>query len=421
MTDQHQGFSILKFYVWFIFLIPTFWGYTRGSNTIGQLFVSISLFLYAVGSILIYKYKIKLIKSYSILFFLQVAAYTLTLAIRQTDSFTNISFSDYSDLSRPILYLIAVCFPVSLKLKEEEIIKLVRIIVKVSLLISVFDIIKLFSWGEDIMKLYTPLDPTSFNYQRLSGTFAYCYNYGFILIFDLLFILYSFKRKLAWSILTIALIFLTGSRSVLIATFLAIVLYFILSNKSIISKIIIILSTIFLISVIYSLLSFIDIPIVKDIIDNIDKLLSIADNGISSDGSAATRSRQLDFVLENFSEYPLLGAGPQKESSVPIEIQLGYYLSSWGVIGLIIFLSSLFTALYYAYKSFHPNNNDCISFSKSNFIWISAGLFVGMSTPITDQIRVFQIYYFIQGLQFCIYLKSHKTDNTYTSATKLMT
>ncbi|MDE6444896.1 MAG: O-antigen ligase family protein [Muribaculaceae bacterium] len=409
MNNNDTVIRIVKTYIWIIFLIPTFWGFTPGSNTLGQLFVSFFLFLFVIFSTLYVRKKIKFIKSYFLLFFLQITSYSITLGIRQTDLFSGISLSDYTDISRPVLYLFAISFPFSLDLKQEDVLKITRTIVKVSLLVALFDIIKLFPQGETIMKLYTPLKPSSFNYQRLSGTFAYCYNYGFILILDLLLILYYSNHKLIYSLFTIILIFLTGSRSVLIATIMALFLYFVISPRSILSKISIIAVASVSIIVLYGLISSLEIPIIQDITTNIDKLLSIADNGISADGSAATRGRQIEVVFKNFHTSPICGSGPLKESAAPIEIQFGYYLSAWGILGLCIILSLLFMTIYYSYKTIKISSDDSVSFSKANLIWIISGVFVGMSTPITDQIRVFQLYYLVQGIQFCIYYQNKKS------------
>lgn len=103
-------------------------------------------------------------------------------------------------------------------------------------------------------------------------------------------------------------------------------------------------------------------------------------------------------------------SGPTKDE-LPIEMQLGYYVSSWGICGLIIFIILQFCFFDSAIKGALSNKKDYLyKFSKSNAIWIISSFIVGMSTPITDQIRVFQIYFIIQGYQYAIANKNVSTS-----------
>lgn len=247
--------KILKIYIWLIFLFPTFWGFSKGSNSLGQLLISVSLFLFVI-TYSIFKYNsIKFIKSYLCVFSLQLLFYLFTLTIRTADFRSLITISDFSDIIRPILYLVAVSAPISLGIKKKDVNSVCKTLVFVGLGVTIFDIIKFFPGGELILKLYTPLEPNSFNYMRFSGTFAYCYNYGYILIFLLFYCIYEFRNKLLWTSIVMLIIFLTGSRSVLLATIVSFFCYFLMLPKSMVKKIVILIGFVLGVIVFYYIIN----------------------------------------------------------------------------------------------------------------------------------------------------------------------
>lgn len=404
----------IEIYIWIIFFYPTFWGYTLASgNSFGQLILNLSVIAFVLIVVLLKHLRIILPKSYFILFFLQALSYTITLAYNQFDTDSTISFKDYTDIIRPFFYIIAISVPFIFKFRLPQLSKILRTIILACLSTLIFDIIKFFSFGIPLMKLYTGLEPGTFNYIRFSGTFAYCYNFGFIILFLLYEGCIQYKHKIIWGFTCLTIIILTGSRSCLLALSIGII-YFIFSNKvTSVNKIKYILMTFLVSATILLVLSLFDLPIINDIFNNYDKLLSSLSSGVASDGSLMTRNSQLERVMSSLNKHLLLGIGPMKTQQ-PIEIQIGYYLSSWGLIGTTIFLLIISSAAYFAFKSSMNSCRIIRQFSRANLLWICSSFIIGLSTPITDQARVFQLFYLIQGIQYYIYLQTRKELNSFT-------
>lgn len=218
-------------YIIVILFFPTFWGF------LGKSGISLGQFIYVlsvtgIGCIMLICKRIipTFPQRLSFLFLLLILSYAISLALNSFISNENLSFSDFTDLYRPISYMISLSLGYSLFKISANLKATVYCIVFSTLLCSLFDILKFAPSGQDILKLYTHLSPGSFNYQRFSGTFAYCYNYTYILIFGLLLTLFCSLRK-TYSLVFIILVILAGSRSGLIACFVAIIMYY-LMNKS---------------------------------------------------------------------------------------------------------------------------------------------------------------------------------------------
>lgn len=393
----------INYYIWFILFCPTFWGFMPESGkTIGQLFFSMSTIIFV--SILLDKSGtcFKFPRIITLIFTIQCLIYILSITLNSISFHSNISLKDFSDIIRPILYLIAISVPVSLNFKGSQLKNTIAILITAILTCLIMDIIKFFPLGTIILKLYTALPPDSFNYIRFSGTFSYCYNFGFVLIFPMFYCLYAYNHKPRNLIFFLILLILTGSRSILLATAITLIIYHFSSAGRFHSKLIKAIAFILIIIILLWFLSLIDIPVIQGIFTNFERLID-ALSGEGNDGSLSTRSNQLNDVISNFNKSPIWGNGPLKSTSAPIEMQIGYYLSAWGIIGVALLLTLYTCCFYWAFKL--RNNPDKIvkAFSRTNLLWLIASLIVGMSTPITDQIRVFQIFYLIQGIQYALF------------------
>lgn len=394
------SYNSFKLYVAIILFFPTLWGILGSSAiSLGQLFYTFAVLISGLLLIPNSIENLKFPRPYAILFSFITLSYAATLSINSIIDNGSLSFNDFTDVYRPISYFLSLYIGSALFRNPLSFGK-IRFIIVIVLACAVFDIVKFSNLGAVILKLYTHLDRHTFNYMRFSGTFAYCYNYCYILLFALLCSLFCNINKKLFVSISLILIALTGSRSGLLAVCCTLILYNILEHTPIkafkyfcYAIIIAVLAVIILISL--------NIPLVNDIIANIEKLLA-AFSGTGDDGSLSTRNSQLDRVLANFKENPLWGRGPLKSVSAPIEIQLGYYLSSWGIVGTSLYLSLIGFSLYIAfYCKNHPGFIG--KFSKANCIWILCSFIMGMSTRITDQIRVSQFFFLIQGLQWHIY------------------
>lgn len=400
----------LKFYTLIILFCPTFWG-VLGSTYISLGQIGYTFIVLGSGLLILWFRKIQLLlpNKYLCSFCLLTLSFTFTVCYNTTQSNSLITITDFSDISRPVICLLSLSIGASLSSKNISI-RFINFFLLSILLCSFFDVIKFFDFGKSILKIYTHLNSNSFNYIRFSGTFAYCYNYCFILLFGLL-LSFSFpiKHKIPYIIIFIVLIALTGSRAGFIALIFAIIgIRWIDSGVKSAFKTILWIIVIGFTSL--SLLIVLDIPLINEIISNTEKLITALSSDYSSDGSLSTRNSQLSHVFSNLRTSPFFGKGPEKNTSAPIEIQLGYYLSSWGFIGTFCFLSIIFITLLYSWKNI--SGRDILSqFSKANFIWILCSFIMGLSTPITDQIRVSQFFYLIQGIQFA--LSQSRKGNSY--------
>ncbi len=402
--SRTRNFVIFTFFV--IVFFPTFWGYVSiGTGQLIYLIVSI------LGTIPVFlslrAFKIPL-PDVTPLFLLWSFSYLTTLVIQPILGH-HIIPKDFTDALRPVIYLyffiLGFVFGKRLSLTK-SFVNIIVILICVSL---IFDIIKFFESFQLITKLYAVFEYGYLNYIRYSGTFGYCYNFGFVLIFIYCYCILSFPFKSFIFIGGCIAMLLVGSRSVLAAYMVVNIILFFTSSIPSYKKILIVPIIVLFIWVMYFIGTSWEIPVISDSIQYAERLYDTI-SGTAVDGSYDVRSSQKDKALLRFIESPIFGVGPTKDE-LPIEMQLGYYVSSWGICGLIIFIILQFCFFDSAIKGALSNKKDYLyKFSKSNAIWIISSFIVGMSTPITDQIRVFQIYFIIQGYQYAIANKNVSTS-----------
>lgn len=390
-----------------LFLFPTFWGYLDIGK--GQLLFLCSTFILILTIIISHHYKIKFPFIALGIFGTISLYYLLSLNINLSFSkFNTISQKDYTDVLRPIFYMFYFSIPSFLNFTGYNLKYLIRIFVILTMIILVFDIIKFIPQFIPFLKLYTLFEPNSLNYNRFYGTFCFCYNYGFIMLFCLALCLYDKSKYKCIKVIGYILIFiLIGSRSVIIACIMSFVIYYISSPIALYKKITFVPFIIGICVLLFQIIVLIEIPIITDSIDYTTRLIESI-SGTAQDGSFNTRSSQLEKAMILFYQSPIIGNGPIKGNTTPIEIQFGYYLSAWGIIGTFLFLSIMAIFFIWAHQSSKSKNVIVANFSKANRLWLIVSFFVGMSTPITDQIRVFQIFYLLQGIQYAIYHNSTK-------------
>lgn len=379
------------------FVFPTFWGYL--SIGIGQIMYLLVTAL--ASSLFIINRRIVFPRISKIFFFLFIA-YSITLSLNMPKGL--ISLKDYTDIVRPFFYIYFFSIPLIVGFRKTDLPKIIKCVVTCSLVIVVIDLLKFVVGADPIIKLYALWERDSLNYYRFAGTFCYCYNYGFIIIFCLVWLLYSKVKHYKTLVGVCAIILLaTGSRSVYLAAFLTIIIFFFRSKRPLIFKVSFCIIFVFSLIIIYNLIKIYEIPYLSSSVSYVENLV-LALQGESNDGSLSTRTSQLNRALGILGSNPLIGGGPQKETSAPIEFQIGYYLSSWGLLGTFIFLCSMLLFYLMAYRASKCSNSQISNFSKANLLWIVSSFIVGMSTPITDQIRVFHIFYLIQGMQYVLYM-----------------
>lgn len=399
--------SISYLYVVLLFIFPSFFGYM--SLGTGQLVYLLFIIGYMCISLLISFPPYNLTCTYALkniifLFVLISLLYTLTLLVCSIRS--AVSYRDFFEPIRPLIYLFCFIYPLVIIEKDirhnEQLIFFIRFIV---LGIASLDLLKFNFSLIPLISLYSPFEYNTINYIRFSGTFGFCYNYGYILLFFLAYTLLEKKQSTVnyiYILAFVSLIVLTGSRAVFLGLFMLFLIYIIFFLKKKSSSLLFLLFFVLFIPIIYNILKDMDVPLVTSTIGYIERLF-FALSGEVADGSLNTRQSQLEKAYSYFMKSPLLGNGPLKENTDPIEILLGYYFSSWGILGSGAYFLLIFYFGYLAKKCFNSFSSFIRTYSKANFIWILLIPIVGMSTPITDQVRVFNFFFFIQGIQYILY------------------
>lgn len=392
-----------------IIFFPSFFGYT--SLGTGQLiYLAFVLLFLLVIYLLNRRTKISIgVYPIFITLYFQSFLFLLTLLF---NGFHNVPiYRDYFEPFRPVIYAFFFSCPLLLDYDKTDIIFFFRRL----MLLSVFlDIIKFLPASFPLLCLYSPFEFNSINYVRFSGSFGFCYNFGFIMLFLFAFSLLekcTMWSKLIRSLLIALLILFTGSRSIIAAFFLLLFVYCIVYIKGGHRKLGYVILFCIGMTFTYFLLKSINVPFVDMIIQYVERLVD-AIFGDGGDGSLDTRQGQLDMALSYLNQNVLLGAGPLKGSNEPIEMLVGYYLSSWGILGFISYAVLIFIFLRISFKCSYSPNAAIANFSKANFLWILIIPVVGMSSPITDQVRVFNLFYIIQGLQSILYVKMGNKINT---------
>lgn len=385
-----------------IVFFPSFFGYT--SLSAGQLIYLAVVFIFLLGIYLLNKTS----KIYStihpvfIIFYLQSFLSLLTLL--PNGMYGTIIYRDYFEPFRPIIYASFFSCPLLLNYDKINIFFFFR---KIMVLSVFLDVIKFFPVAFPLLRLYSPFDFNSMNYIRISGTFGFCYNFGFIMLLFFSFSLFDKKtvlNKIIWSTVIALLILLTGSRSIIAAFLFLLLVYSIFYVKGFWRKFGYTIAFCISIVLIYLLLKNINIPFIDMILQYVERLVD-AILGNADDGSLDTRQNQFEVALLYLNQNILLGVGPLKGSNEPIEMLVGYYLSSWGILGLMLYTLLIITFLKISFECSRLSNQQIAIFSKANFLWILTIPVVGMSSPITDQVRVFNIFYLVQGFQAVLYVR----------------
>lgn len=389
-------------YIGLIILFPSFFGYL--SIGISQMiFISmccgVGLYILFFNSKNTYPLPLRKLM---VMMLLQLICYTLTILTNSIATFGHITVQDTTDLMRPMIYLLYFSIPVLLRYDSISCIKIIFIGMAIGVL---FDFIKFIPSFYPIIRLYTHLDPNGLNYARFNGTFTYCYSFGFIALFLLAYSLNAcYKYRFPSIVLIFAVIFLTGSRSIILGAFIMIFLRILFFGGSGIDKIRSLVIIGFIVTIFYFIISSLDIPMVQNIL----KLLERGYDSISgnaNDPSFNTRNDQIERAMRNFYHNPLFGVGPQKGIQEPIENLMGYYISSWGLAGSLCYLIIWSLFLYNSFKCAGIQNDAIKTFSRANFLWLLLVPIGGMSAPITEGIRLAPLYYVIQGTQGVFYYK----------------
>jgi hypothetical protein len=374
--------SIAKIYLFFIFFTPCFFGYMP--IQIGQ---RIYLFLYFFISIFLslpFLHKkicnIQIPIIISLLIFFHYSISTIF-----NFSINNLKTGDIIEIYRPIIYVLTLLFALILLtpyVKKNGMWKCMDYIEDIVFYSSFFEFFKYFEITKHFFYLYTPFSYNSINYIRFFGVTGFAYAYAWILIICIVYHSVKTNGKLGFRFLYYSfLVLMTGSRTGIAALFVLYFFLFFLFRK--IRLRIIFLIILFLLSIL--LLYNLEISAVVVSFDYILRLIQ-AFGGNTSDGSLVTRQSQINTALRRFYESPLYGTASNKGENVLIENFYFHHIGTWGLIGLILYF--LWLSCFGIYL---------LSKKKRQifFYIIIISFIICFSSPIFDQIRIFNIFYTI--------------------------
>ena len=390
--------SFAKIYIIIIYLFPSFFGYV--GTHIGQLIYLSMIALFSLLLIFIYGHKENICNIHIaiMLFLLLTMHYCFSTIINfETNS---PSLPDLFELFRPFIYIgsfICSASIISPWLKKEGKNEIFIFIENMIFICSFFELLKFIPSFYPLAKLYTVFPYGSLNYVRLSGFTGFAYLYAWVLLFALFVNVLRNHGKIGLRFFYYSmLVVLTGSRTGVAALLLSYCLMFIYIKrvriKIFVSVIVVIISVL--------ILYISEIELIKQSVDYSIRLIE-AVMGKASDGSLNTRIKQYSSAIYHFGQSPLFGVGSNKESNLTIENFYFHHLRNWGIIGISIFLLFIL--------SFR-----CMLIGKENKILFSSlfiiSLLIGFSTPIFDQVRIFNIFYLILSCMWYLPKKQNVFD-----------
>jgi hypothetical protein len=377
---------IAKLYLLVMFFTPTFFGYLNLSP--GQLLYLAIYFFVSFVLILIsgvYKRRIRLNVTLAIQSFLLLAIhYAFSTIVNFQNNNTNTR--DVFEILRPIIYFmsfllsIIILYPYVQDVGFSECFNNIENII---FYFSFFEFLKFIEPLKYFFRLYTPFDFGHINYIRFSGTTGFAYAYAWLLLICIIFQTVKKNGKISFRVFYYSLLItMTGSRTGFLGLCLLFLCLFVLYKYIRIRLALMLL----LISVVIAFLYMIKIEQVVTSVDYITRLIRIFLLNEGDDGSLVARKAQIDNSIMRFLSSPLFGTGSSKLTNVRIENFYFHHLGTWGILGITFYVFLLFSFLFYI-KSRLCKRIFCL------ILFIS--LFLSFSSPIIDQVRIFNIFYAI--------------------------
>jgi len=432
MINPINHIKNIKYYLIFIILFPTFdlfdgfFGFS-GGTVIFRLIIILLL----ASFFLKYYHKINLINDQHRTFInLLFSFFLLFLFLVSWSLFydlDNIIIRDIFELHRPLYYSLIIM--ISMILWSNDIL-LHKYIIRVLIVIATFEIVLAFlhinrvNLLQNVLTLYTK-KPNAFGY-RSTGTFGNPYDYGIVMIFFTFIIFQSYRLEkkyylAALSILSFIAILLSQSKTA-IYVFIFCVFYCILFlivthfNVKDLSKYFAIIFIVTALGIVYYqdiYNYFIDQFVYMERAFDIKRL-------IRKSFQSGNRLYDLFWVIERYKNANILnwlfGLGIGKGIYDDIEFGYALYLYRYGLVGLILYISILFTGVIISYKAFKKAKNSGMkNYNKLFFayhIW-SFGLIIGtFANNFIDQPRITFLYFTFFGM--CLgYLLSNFSDKDY--------
>jgi hypothetical protein len=228
--------------------------------------------------------------------------------------------------------------------------------------------------------LYTPSKFGSINYIRLSGFTGFAYAYAWILLICIILNAFKTNGKVSFRFFYFsALVFLTGSRTGILALGMTYFFLFLAMRKIRIRLILLLVSGI---AVIYTLY-LAKLEVVVTSIGYIERLVLSFLNQKAMDGSLTTRLKQTSDGLARFYKSPFYGSASNKQNSRRLELFYFHHLGMWGFIGLLLYFVLLFSFIQSMAKTGR----------KIYWLILMMSFILCFSVVLFDQVRLFNIFY----------------------------
>jgi hypothetical protein len=377
---------LAKIYLFAIFFTPSFFGYI--SLNLGQMiYLSIFFSISIIFSLPFLCYgKIVNIKTSLQISLLIFICYTISTIFNF--NLNKPKANDVIEIYRPLIYFFSFFFSIIILrqyVEETGALKCLDCIDNLIFYSSFIEFLKYIDITKNFFYMYTPFPYGSINYMRLSGFTGFAYSYAWILLIGMIFCIVKSQGRIQFRFIYYSLLVcLTGSRSGLLSL-VVLYVFLSLSFKEIKKQ----LFYLFIgLSLLIGCLYFFDIPIVVISVDYIIGLI-LAFLGKGDDGSLATRSIQIMEALKRFYDSPLYGSGSNKMINPTIENFYFHHLATWGIAGLVLYFFWLYSFTFYLSSKYAK---------KIFFLILLVSCLISFSTPIFDQIRIFNIFYAIVAI-----------------------
>lgn len=300
----------------------------------------------------------------------------------------NVMVGDIMEILRPIIYFLSFLLPVMIfqpYVRKYGLYYYTDFFEKIVFFSSFIEFFKYLDPLKQFFYLYTPFEFGSINYIRLSGFTGFAYAYAWILLICIILNAFKTNGRVSFRFLYYSLILIgTGSRTGIFALFLLYFLLFLLLKRMRLRLFFLVIFILLSVLLLYKL----EIPVFVTGVDYAVRLVQTF-LGNAGDGSLQSRQAQMNKALIRFYESPLFGTASNKTNNVPIENFYFHHLGTWGFLGLVLYLLWLSCfRIYLVTKE-----------KKQIFAFIIGISFViCFSSPIFDQVRIFNIFYAIIAL-----------------------
>jgi hypothetical protein len=387
--------NFAKIYLSIIYFTPCFFGYV--SLQIGQRLYLILYFLFSSFFSLFFLHRkicnIKIPIVLSLMIFIHYA----TSAIMNFNS-NNLGLGDVIELFRPIIYVLVLLFSLIILtpyVKKNGIWKCMDYIENIVFYSSFIEFLKFFEITRYFFYLYTPFPYNHINYIRFFGVVGFAYGYAWILLICIIYHSVKKNGKVGFRFLYYSLIVIgTGSRTGILALLSLYFFLFFIFKEIRLRLFFLIIFILLSVSILYNL----KIPVFVTGVDYTVRLIQTF-LGNAGDGSLQSRQTQIKTALNRFYENPLYGTASNKTGNVSIENFYFHHLGTWGILGLVLYLIWLSCFKMYLISK---------EKKKIFFLVISISFVICFSSPIFDQVRIFNIFYAIIAL---LLMNSNNDEN----------